>query len=198
VLTAWRIFAHDLSGFEALTNVAFNVVSIVTTTGYASGDYTLWGSLSVAVFMVLMFFGGCTGSTTGGMKIFRLQVMMMAVGAYLKRLSTPHRVVTMVYENRTVTADIAMAVFAYLSVMLVTVALLAVGLAFTGLDFITALSGAITAVANVGPGLGPVIGPAGTFTSLPDAAKIMLSVGMLLGRLEFFTLLVVLHPRFWK
>ncbi len=198
LLVAWRVLVHDAPPAEALTTVTFNVVSIVSTTGYSSGDYTLWGALSVAAFLVLMFFGGCTGSTAGGMKIFRLQVMMMAVGAYLKRLSSPHRVVTMTYENRTVTADIAMAVFAYLSVMLVSVAILAVLLAFTGVDFLTALSGAITAITNVGPGLGPVIGPSGTFAPLPDTAKMLLSFGMLLGRLEFFTLLVVLQPGFWK
>ena len=197
-LVLWRVLVLGAPPEQALREVAFSVVSIVTTTGYATVDYTTWGVFAVTAFFLLMFVGGCTGSTAGGMKIFRLQVMMMAIGAYLKRLTTPHRVVSMAYEGRTVTQDIAMAVFAYVSVLFVTVGLLSILVAATGVDFITALSASVTAVTNVGPGLGDMIGPSGTFAAMPDAAKVLLSVAMLLGRLEFFTVLVVLQPSFWR
>jgi len=198
VLALWRVLALDTPPEQALREVAFSVVSIVTTTGYATVDYTAWGVFSVAAFFLLMFVGGCTGSTAGGMKIFRIQVMAMSIGAYVKRLMTPHRVVSMVYEGRTVTQDIAMAVFAYVSVLFMTVGVMTILVALTGVDFITALSATVTAVANVGPGLGEMIGPSGTFAAMPEAAKTLLSIAMLLGRLEFFTVLVVLQPSFWR
>ena len=198
VLALWRMVVLHTPPEQALREVAFSVVSIITTTGYATVDYTAWGFFAVAAFFLLMFLGGCTGSTAGGMKIFRIQVMMMAISAYVKRLTTPHRVVNMVYENRTVTQDIAMAVFAYVSVLFVTVGVLTILVAATGVDFVTAISAAVTAVANVGPGLGEMIGPSGTFAGMPDAAKVLLAIAMLLGRLEFFTVLVVLQPSFWR
>ncbi len=198
VLTLWRVAAHGTPPMQALREVLFSVISTISTTGYATVDYTTWGFFSVAAFFLLMFVGGCTGSTAGGMKIFRIQVMLMSIGAYVKRLMTPHRVVSMVYENRTVTQDIAMAVFAYVSVLFMTVGVLTTLVALTGVDFVTAISAVVTSVANVGPGLGEMIGPSGTFTNMPDAAKVLLSVAMLLGRLEFFTVLVVLQPSFWR
>ncbi len=198
ILTTWRIVAHGTPPPQALREVLFSVVSVISTTGYATVDYTTWGFFSVAAFFLLMFVGGCTGSTAGGMKIFRIQVMMMSIGAYVKRLMMPHRVVSMVYENRTVTQDIAMAVFAYVSVLFMSVGVLTTLVALTGVDFVTAISAVVTSLANVGPGLGEMIGPSGTFTNMPDTAKVILSIAMLLGRLEFFTVLVVLQPSFWR
>ncbi len=198
ILTIWRVLAGGLPFLTALRQVSFNVVGIVSTTGYALGDFTTWGTLAIAGFFALMFLGGCTGSTAGGMKIFRLQVMMLATQAYLKKLASPHRVVTIAYEGRAITQEIAMSVFAFVSALFATVLLFSVLIAALGVDFTTAFSAAVTAVTNVGPGIGKIIGPAGNFSSLPDAAKILLGIAMLLGRLEFFTVLVVLSPEFWK
>ncbi len=198
IIALWLIWQKGMTPAEALRLAAFNVTSVITTTGYATADYSGWGVFAMAAFLVFMFFGGCTGSTAGGMKIFRIQVMMMSIAAYVKRLVMPHRVVSMAYENRTVTQDIAMAVFAYVSVLFMTVGLFGMLVALTGVDLVTALSAVITAVTNVGPGLGEMIGPAGTFRAMPDAAKVLLSIAMLLGRLEFFTVLVVLQPSFWR
>ena len=198
VIALWLVWQKGMAPHRALLLAAFNVTSVITTTGYASADYSGWGVFSAMAFFVFMFFGGCTGSTAGGMKIFRIQVMMMSIGAYVKRLMMPHRVVSMAYENRTVTQDIAMAVFAYVSVLFMTVGLFGMLVAMTGVDLVTALSAVVTSVTNVGPGLGEMIGPAGTFAAMPDAAKMLLSFVMLLGRLEFFTVLVVLQPSFWR
>jgi len=198
LMTFWRIFATGVPPLTALRQVSFNVIGIVSTTGYALGDFTTWGTFAIAAFFALMFLGGCTGSTAGGMKVFRLQIMMLATRAYLKKLASPHRVVTIAYEGRTITQEIAMSVFAFVSVLFATVLLFAALIAFMGVDFDTSLSAAVTAVTNVGPGIGKIIGPAGNFSTLPDAAKFLLGVAMLLGRLEFFTVLVVFSPEFWK
>ncbi len=198
LMSFWRIMATHTAPLTALREVSFNVIGIVSTTGYALGDFTTWGPFAVAAFFAMMFLGGCTGSTAGGMKVFRLQIMGLATQAYLKRLASPHRVVTISYEGRAITQEIAMSVFAFVSALFATVLLFAVLIALFGVEFTTALSASVTAVTNVGPGIGDIIGPAGNFSSLPDPVKILLGFAMLLGRLEFFTVLVVLSPQFWK
>ncbi len=194
----WRILVRHEPAMQAVTETAFNVAAVISTTGYALGDFTTWGTLAVTAFFALMFLGGCTGSTAGGMKVFRLQIMMLAIRAHLHRLSRPHRVVPLAWQGRTVSQEIVISVFAFVSALFATVLLIAVLVAATGVDFVTALSAAVTAVTNVGPGLGPIIGPAGNFATLPDVAKLLLGSGMLMGRLEFFTVLVVLSPDFWQ
>ncbi len=197
-LTLWLAARPEVSLFEALRTVCFNAMSIISTTGYAAGDYTAWGTGAVGAFFALMFLGGCTGSTTGGMKAFRLQVMLMVAQGYIRKLMSPNRVVVATFNEKRITEDIATSVLAYVTVMFVSVMIFTVSLSFFGLDFITSLSGALTSLANVGPALGPTIGPAGNFSTLPDGAKILLIFGMLLGRLEFFTVLVVLSRDFWR
>ena len=196
-LTLYRV-ARGVPFFDALTQVAFNVISVVTTTGYASDDYTLWGPLAVAGFFYLTFIGGCSGSTSGGMKIFRFQVGIIMLINQLRHLVHSNGVFSQRYNGRMLTDEVVRAVIAFSFFFFFTVALIALGLAMMGLDLITALSGAATAVANVGPGLGDTIGPAGNFSSLPEAAKWLLSFGMLMGRLEILTVLVLVTPMFWR
>ncbi|MGQ4877671.1 Trk system potassium transporter TrkI [Billgrantia sp. LNSP4103-1] len=196
-LSLWRVWLGT-PPFEALTHVAFNVVSVVTTTGYASDDYSLWGPLAYVAFFYLTFVGGCSGSTSGGMKIFRFQVAFLLLRNQLRFLIHSHGVFASRYNDQPLTDDITRGVVAFSFFFFLTIAGLALGLALMGLDFTTALSGAATAVANVGPGLGDIIGPAGNFASLPDAAKWLLCAGMLLGRLEILTVLVLLTPMFWR
>ncbi|NIC07477.1 Trk system potassium transporter TrkI [Billgrantia bachuensis] len=196
-LTLWRIWLGT-PPFEALTQVAFNVISVVTTTGYASDDYSTWGPLAYVAFFYLTFVGGCSGSTSGGMKIFRFQVATILLRNQLRFLVHSHGVFASRYNGQPLTDDITRGVVAFSFFFFLTVAGLALGLALMGLDFTTALSGAATAVANVGPGLGDIIGPAGNFITLPDAAKWLLCAGMLLGRLEILTVLVLLTPMFWR
>ena len=183
---------------SALTASFFNVISIITTTGYASEDYSLWGELAVMVFFYLAFIGGCSGSTSGGLKVFRVQVAYRMLRRQLDRLVHPHAIFTERYNNREISDDIIRSLISFSFFFALTIALLALALSFVGLDFMTSMTGAITAVCNVGPGLGSVIGPAGNFASLPDAAKWLLSAGMLLGRLEIMTVLVVITPGFWR
>lgn len=196
-LTGWRMW-KGTPPFEALTHVTFNVISVVTTTGYASDDYTTWGALAVVAFFYLTFVGGCSGSTSGDMKIFRFQVAAILLRNQLRYLIHASGVFASRYNNQPLTDDITRGVVAFSFFFFLTIAGLALGLSMMGLDIVTALSGAATAVANVGPGLGDTIGPAGNFVSLPEAAKWLLCVGMLLGRLEILTVLVLLTPMFWR
>ncbi len=197
MLTGYRIMSGT-PAFEALTQVAFNVISVVTTTGFASDDYTLWGPLAIVAFFYLTFVGGCSGSTSGGMKIFRFQIALLMLRNQLRFLVHSNGVFAQRYNASLLNDEIVRGVVAFSFFFFLTVAGLALGLALLGLDLVTALSGAATAVANVGPGLGDVIGPAGNFSSLPDAAKWLLCIGMLMGRLEILTVLVLLTPMFWK
>lgn len=197
-MALWLWSTRDLAFLDALRLSAFNITSVVTTTGFASDDYSAWGAFAVAAFLMFTFVGGCTGSTSGAVKIYRYQVLWIVVRSQLLRLVSPRRVVTLRYGSRTIPADVPLSVLAFVAVFMATVALFTIGLAAMGLDLDTALSASATAITNVGPGLGPVVGPAGNFSTLPDAAKWILSAAMLLGRLEIFSVLILFDPQFWR
>jgi trk system potassium uptake protein len=199
VLTAVLLWSH--TGFEptrAFRFAAFNVTSVMTGTGYATSDYWAWGGFAGPVFFYLMFIGGCTGSTTCGIKIFRFQVLYAATQTQFHHLLRPHGVFIPYYNNRPIPDDVITSVLSFFFLYGVCFALLAVALGMLGLDFVTAVSSAATAISNVGPGLGPIVGPAGNFQALPDAAKWLLSAGMLLGRLELFTVLMLFTAVLWR
>lgn len=200
LLTLYR-WAVSPVPFDPIHNYAatlFNVTSVVTTTGYASEDYSAWGPLAFVLFFFLMFVGGCSGSTAGGMKIFRFQLSLIILREQLMRLLHPRAVLTRNYNGRAVSDEIISSMIAYTFIFLLCLLLITVALAAMQLDFVTALSGALTSLTNVGPGLGDIIGPAGNFGPLPDAAKWVLSVGMLMGRLEILSVVIVLSPAFWR
>ncbi|MGV8844110.1 MAG: TrkH family potassium uptake protein [Pseudomonas sp.] len=198
VFGSWLWLNSDYSWLDAVRIVAVNVTSVVTTTGFALGDYSQWGSFAVLLFFYLTFIGGCSGSTAGGLKIFRFQVAAILLKANLQQLVHPRAVIKQQYNGHNLDEEIVRSLITFSFFFTITIGLIALGLALLGLDWITALTGAATAVCNVGPGLGPIIGPAGNFASLPDAAKWLLSLGMLLGRLEILTVFVLLSKTFWK
>jgi trk system potassium uptake protein TrkH len=198
VLTAWLWLTREIAFLDALRLVAFNVVSVVTTTGFASTDYSLWGNFAVIVFFVLTFVGGCTGSTSGAIKILRFELLFGFIWYQILRLCRPRGVFPLRYRGRPVEFEVMRSAMTFFFLYMATFMALTLALSAIGLDLITASSGAATALGNVGPGLGDIIGPAGTFAPLPDSAKWLLSLGMLLGRLELMTLLVLLMPSFWK
>jgi len=183
---------------EALRRASFNVVSIITGTGYTNGDYAAWGGFAVITIFFLMVVGGCAGSTTCGMKVFRFQVLYAVTVTQLKQLLHPHGVFTPHYNHSPIPKGVASSVMSFFFVYALCFTVLAVALSFIGLDFMTAMSGAVTSISNVGPGLGDIIGPTGNFQPLPDSAKWLMCVGMLLGRLELFTVLVLFLPAFWR
>lgn len=198
VLTIWRIETAGTPLLETLRFVAFNVVSVVTTTGYATTDYTAWGPFAVAVFVCLTALGGCTGSTSGGAKMMRWIVFLRSAKAQIKRIYQPHGILPVRYEGRTVARDVMSGVITFFIFYFATVMGLAIALSLFGLDMMTSLTGALTAVANVGPGVGNTIGPSGNFASLPDGAKWLLSFGMYAGRLEMLTVYVLMTATFWR
>lgn len=179
-------------------HVLFNVVSIMTGTGYATTDYGLWGGHSVAIFFFIAFVGGCAGSTSCGIKIFRFQVLFANVRQHINRIIYPHGVFVPLYNKKPLPDHVSASVLGFLFLFIVTFAALTIALSLTGLDDISAFSSAASAIANVGPGLGEIVGPAGNFKSLPDSAKWIMSAGMLLGRLELLTVLVMFSPNFWQ
>jgi trk system potassium uptake protein TrkH len=198
IVASWLVIDRGFGVFEAMTLAAFNVTSVISTTGFATADYTQWGPLPLMIFFFLMFAGGCTGSTAGGLKMFRFNLFILALRAYVKRLIFPHARVAATFNGRPVTDDVVSGVLLFVMLYLLTTAIAALLLAAMGLDLVTSISGAVTAIGNVGPGLGDIIGPAGNFKSLPDGAKWVLSITMMLGRLELFTALTLLTPGFWR
>jgi len=196
--TAWLYLRNDETLYDALRFASFNIVSILTGTGYATTDYDLWGPYATALFFHIMFIGGCAGSTTCGIKVFRFQVLSAAAYSQVHHLLQPHGVFRPHYNKRPISDEVITSVLSFFFVFGCCYVLLAIGLGILGLDFLTAVSSAATAIANVGPGLGPVVGPAGNFQGFPDAAKWLMAFGMLLGRLELFTVIVLFSQSFWK
>lgn len=199
-LTIWVYM--DLVGIEpgtdGLVEAAFNTVSIMTGTGYASVDYEAWGAFATTFFFVLMFIGGCSSSTSCGIKIFRFQILFQELGQQVKQLIWPNGIFVKKFNRQPLPEPVVSAVMSFFFLYIGSFVVLAILLSLTGLDPLTAFSGAATAISNVGPGLGPIIGPAGNFLPLSDTAKWLLCLGMLLGRLELFTVLVLLVPAFWR
>jgi trk system potassium uptake protein TrkH len=198
VLSIWVWYVQPISYIDALRLSLFNVSSVVTTTGFALSDYTEWGSLAVVIFFFLTFIGGCSGSTAGGLKIFRFQVALKVINQHMKRLIHPAGVFPRRYNGREISDEIITSMIVLMHLFFITWVIMSLLLAMMGIEPVTALTGALTALTNVGPGLGSEIGPAGNFAHLPDAAKWLLSIGMLLGRLEITTAFVLLLPSFWN
>ncbi len=199
VIITYYLWSQSVAtGSQALRLSAFNVVSIVTGTGYATADYNAWGPFAVAAFFVFMFIGGCAGSTACSIKIFRYQVTFEAMRAYLFKMPRRNAVVPMRYGGKPLPNSVVYSVMGFFFLFFTCFALSAILLSMLGLDPMTAWSGAASAIANVGPGLGDIIGPSGTFKTLPDSAKWVLMASMLIGRLEIITALVLFTPSFWR
>ena len=197
-LYRWWVSPIPFNPLHNYVATLFNVTSVITTTGYASEDYSTWGPLAFVVFFFLMFVGGCSGSTAGGMKIFRFQLSLIILREQLMRLLHPRAVLSRNFNGRAVSDEIISSMIAYTFIFLLSLLVITVALAAMELDFITAITGALSALTNVGPGLGDIIGPADNFAPLPDAAKWVLSIGMLMGRLEVLSVVIVLSPAFWR
>jgi len=183
---------------EKIRIASFNVVSILSGTGYVTNDFSLWGKFPLIFFLFLMFIGGCAGSTACGIKIFRFQLLFLFINNQIKKIIYPNSIFILKYDNQKITDSymhsVIIFIFSYLFIFILTAILLSI----TGLDFLSSTSGAATSISNVGPGLGEVIGPNGNFKSVPEVSKWILSFGMLLGRLELFAVLILFVPSFWR
>jgi trk system potassium uptake protein TrkH len=190
------IFPHHPE--QAFRESLFNITSIITGTGYASVDYMAWGHFLIMIFFFIGLIGGCAGSTACSVKIFRYQILFSSIKAQLQRIRNPNGIFTPRFEGRPVGPDVLSSVISFFMFFVVTMGILSWGLAMTGLDMVTAVSGAATALANIGPGLGDTIGPAGNFSTLNDPAKWRLSAAMLIGRLELLAVYAILTIQFWR
>ncbi|PDH19138.1 MAG: potassium transporter TrkH [Pelagibacterales bacterium MED-G44] len=196
ILSIYLIFNN--SNTYNIRSIFFNVISILTGTGYVNAQFDNWGGFSLLIFLSLMFIGGCAGSTTCGVKIFRFQILYLFIINQLKKIIYPKGVFIIKYNQSSIDEKFISSIISFIFFYFVIFFILTALLSLTGLDFITAISGAATSISNVGPGLGPEIGPNGNFSSLPDVSKWILSLGMILGRLELFAILVLFLPSFWR
>lgn len=198
VISLWQWNHSSGAGEASFRKSLFNVTSILTGTGYASDDYMGWGAFPVVSFFFIGLIGGCAGSTACSVKIFRYQLLFSSIKAQIKRIHSPSGIFNARYNGRPVSEDVLSSVMGFFVMFLVTLGVVAVLLGATGLDFVTSLSGASAALANIGPGLGPIIGPAGNFASLNDSAKWILAAAMLIGRLELMAVFVLFTAKFWR
>ena len=181
----------------SLRSISFNVISILTGTGYVTQNFDNWGSFPLIYFLILMFIGGCAGSTACGIKIFRVQILYLFLKNQLKKIIYPRGIFIIKYDNNNVNEKFMASIIAFIYLYIIIFFIITAMLTLSGLDFTTSISGAATSISNVGPGLGELIGPNGNFSQLPDFSKWVLSFGMILGRLELFAILVLFLPSFW-
>ena len=181
-----------------LRSVIFNVVSILTGTGYVTKEFDQWGNFPLIFFLILMFIGGCAGSTTCGIKIFRVHILYYFIRNQLIKIIYPRSIINLKYNNSKVEDKLIASIVSFIYLYILIFFVLASMLTLTGLDFITSISGAASSLSNVGPGLGNEIGPNSNYSGLPNQSKWLLSVGMILGRLEIFAILIIFLPSFWR
>ncbi|NQV48156.1 MAG: TrkH family potassium uptake protein [Rhodospirillaceae bacterium] len=198
VISLWLASSLHIQPLDAIRYAAFDVISVVTTTGFVSEDYGSWGGFAAVGFFFLMFVGGCTGSTAGSIKFMRFEIGVLALRRELRKIISPNGVFPFLYHGQKIQRRVVESVLMLTLLYVGATIFLAISLSLTGLDFTTSFSGAVSAVGNVGPGLGEIIGPAGNYSSIGDSAKWLLIVGMILGRLEVMTVLVFLSPHFWR
>jgi trk system potassium uptake protein TrkH len=193
VCSSWWLWDYNCSLGTALRRSVFQVVSIITTTGFVSADYTLWGTFPTLILLIAMIIGGCTGSTAGGVKIFRCQLMYTTARANIQQLRRPHGVFLPLYNGRQIPEGIFLSVFTFFALFSLCFAGLTLGLGLYDFDIFVCISTAVAFLNNVGTGLGVM-----DYTTLPDGAKWILMAGMILGRLEYITILILFMPKFWR
>ena len=184
--------------YDKLGHITFNTISIISGTGFISDNFENWGNYASILFLFLMFIGGCAGSTTSGLKIFRFKILFLSLRNHLNKLLRPHGIFTYQFNGKTIPENTFESVMSFFFIFIITFVITALLLSFSGLDFITCISASASALANIGPGLGDIIGPEGNYSTLNNYTKIVLTITMLLGRLEILTLLIFFLPKFWK
>ena len=198
ILSIYLILTNESISFKIFRQISFNVVSILTGTGYVTHEFDNWGSFPLIFFLILMFIGGCAGSTACGIKIFRIQILYRFIINQLKKVIYPRGIFIIKYDNNNLDDKFMSSIISFIYLYITIFFIITAFLSLSGLDFITSISGAATSISNVGPGLGDLIGPNGNFSLLPDISKWILSLAMILGRLELFAILVLFLPSFWR
>ena len=192
------IFKNGNLNETNIISLSFNVISILTGTGFITEDFSNWGNFSIIFFLVLMFIGGCAGSTTCGIKIFRIQILYQFISNQLKKIVYPRGVFLIKYEKNNIDDKFMSSIISFIYLYIIIFFIITALLSISGLDFVTSISGAATSISNVGPGIGENIGPNGNFSQLSSSSKWILSLGMIMGRLEIFAILILFIPSFWR
>ena len=198
ILIFYLFFENKILSEVRVLSIVFNVVSILTGTGYVTENFSLWGNFSSIFFLILMFIGGCAGSTACGIKIFRIQILYLFILNQLKKIIYPRGIFVVKYDKSNINEKSLSSVISFIYLYIIIFFIITALLSLSGLNFITSISAAATAISNVGPGLGDLIGPNGNFSALTDFSKWILSFAMILGRLELFAILILFVPSFWK
>ena len=198
IIAIWLNTKLNMSFIEAIRVSTFNVISIITGTGYSTEDFSKWGGFAIGLLFIFMLIGGCTGSTTGGIKIFRIQILFKVIAQQIQKIIRPHQIVKITYSKALIDDKTTLSILALIFLFIVSVFIIAALPYFMGLDLLTSFSAAATSIAVVGPGLSHEIGPSGNFSLLPNQAKWVLSAAMIIGRLEFLAVLILIMPSFWK
>ena len=198
IIAIWLSLKLNVNLIESIRISAFNVISIITGTGYSTEDFSEWGSFAISMLFILMLIGGCTGSTTGGIKIFRIQILWQVILQQIQKVIRPHQILKITYSKAVIDDKTTLSILAIIFLFIISIIIIAGLLYWMGLDLLTAFSAAATSIAVVGPGLSNEIGPLGNFSNLPNQAKWLLSVAMIIGRLEFLAVLILIMPSFWR
>ena len=195
---AWRVLATGVPPGQALRESTFNIVSIFSGTGLVTADVSTWGSFPLVVAVLVGLIGGCTSSTGCSIKVFRFLILFRAIGAQIRRIHSPHSMQSVRLGGRVVEDDVLNSVILFFTIFILSLGVLILAMAMTGLHIRTAITASWTAIANVGTVFGPEVAPSGALGGLPASAKWLMIFGMLLGRLELIAVFVLLLPRFWR
>ena len=198
IIAIWLSLKLNVNFIESIRISAFNVISIITGTGYSTEDFSEWGSFAISMLFIFMLIGGCTGSTTGGIKIFRIQILWQVILQQIQKVIRPHQILKITYSKAIIDDKTTLSILAIIFLFILSIIIIAGLLYWMGLDLLTAFSAAATSIAVVGPGLSNEIGPLGNFSNLPNQAKWLLSAAMIIGRLEFLAVLILIMPSFWR
>ena len=188
----------DGSYIDKIITISFNTISIISGTGYVSDNFENWGNYASVLFLILMFIGGCAGSTTGGIKVFRFQILFKYINLHFNKMLKPHSISASRFNEKIINEATYESVMSFFFLYIITFFISALLLSFSGLDFMTCISASASTISNVGPGLGSLIGPDGNYGVLSNYSKLILITTMFLGRLEILTILILLIPSFWK
>jgi trk system potassium uptake protein TrkH len=181
-----------------LRGTAFHVISFLTTTGYTTEDYMVWGYFPLMILFLISMVGGCTGSTSGGIKIFRYQIAWSVAQSHLNQLRYPHGIFVPLLNGRQINHDVLSSVFTFFVLFFISFSLMFLGLSFFDLDMMTSLSASLAALNNVGASFGDIVGPKGFWGDLHPGAKWILIMGMIVGRLEYITFVILFKRTFWR
>ncbi len=198
-VTIWRVSTSDTGLESAFRQSLFNLISIMSSTGFSSGDFGTWGSYMLVVGFLIGMIGACSGSSAAGLSVFRVQLAGAALLAQIRQIAMPSRVQRITYEGRSVEEDVISGLILFITGFVLILGVATVGMALIGVDTMSAIWGVWTSIGNIGYGVGPLVAEAGgTFAAYPTGAKWIMIAAMLLGRLGLLAFLVVFMPRFWR